>query len=145
MVRKTAAFFFILIANMLLLAHAVVPHHHHGKQVCLVRSHCACGHDSDIQNAGGEEPHHHDGENNPDSCILKELIAVRSEEWNQEIKFTTRCNYLHDYYAFLDGLPVTGEIAFIPVSRRFINALNRDSSFTLYASTSLGLRAPPVA
>ncbi len=144
MINKTAAFFFILIANMLLLAHAVVPHHHHGKQVCLVRSHCECGRDSDIQDAGGELPHHHDDENNPDNCILKELIAVPSNEWNQEIKFTTGCNYLNDYYAFLYGLPVTEEKAFIPVARRSINALNIDSSYTLYASTSLGLRAPPV-
>ena len=143
MIRKTAAFFFILIANILLLAHAVVPHHHHGKQVCLVQSHCIGVHDSDEQGAEGTS-HHHDGENNPDNCILKELIAVPSNEWNQEIKFTTGYNYLHNYYAFLYGLPVTGEKAFVPVARRFINALNIDSSYTLYASTSLGLRAPPV-
>ena len=86
-----------MIANILLLSHVILPHHHHNKQVCLVKSHCI---NDDISTGSDKKSHNHDGENTPDDCVLKELIAVSSNNLKQEFKITASSYHQPDNDAF---------------------------------------------
>ena len=99
MIKRTTTIVFILLASILLLAHAVVPHHHHNKLVCLVESHCSGDNNSTGQSTD-KESHNHDGEENSNDCILKELIAVPSNEWKQGFKLIVIDNYHYGHDAF---------------------------------------------
>ena len=85
MIKKTIAVASIMLASIVLLAHAIVPHHHHNKQVCLVNSHCT--NDNKDEHGSTDKSHSHDGENNSDHCVLKESVAVLSNQWKGDLKF----------------------------------------------------------
>jgi hypothetical protein len=142
MINRTTAVAFLMLANILLLAHAVVPHHHHNHQVCFVNSHC--NHDDPThEHDRNRDSHSHDGENNHDNCVLKEPVAVFSNQWKIDLKITditdrTGADDFHNC-ALCDG---TEFQCFLLSS--FIYELNTGSSYPSLVSSSLGLRAPPV-
>lgn len=143
MFKRVTPIVFIMLANILLLAHAVLPHHHHHKQVCLVQSHCindniSTGHST------GKESHNHDGENNQDDCVLKELIAIPSNDWKQEFKFTASDYHQQDNDAFHYNLLNIGEEAITAIFLQSVSVHEIKYSYSYYVSTSLGLRAPPI-
>ena len=143
MFKRVTPIVFIVLANILLLAHVVLPHHHHHKQVCLVKSHCindniSSGHSS------GKESHSHDGENNTNDCVLKELIAVPSNGWKQEFKFASSTNNQQDHGAFQYNLLNIGEEAITAIFLQSFSVHKKKYSYSYYVSTSLGLRAPPI-
>jgi hypothetical protein len=143
MIKKVTPIVFILLANILLLTHAVLPHHHHNKQVCLIKSHCindnnSKGHSSD------NESHNHDDENNSNDCVLKELIAISSNDWKQEFKFTASAHYQQDHASFHYDLLNIGEEAVTAILLQSVSVHKVKYSYTYYVSASLGLRAPPI-
>lgn len=142
MTKRTIAIFFILLANSILLAHAVVPHHHHKSEVCIVNSHCQT--DSDAhKHSAIDNNHEHDGKNEKEYCVLKEVVVIPS---NRIIKAFKSLDWPDNHLKY-DGFQAVlfnNELkAFVPI---FVtNALVPliTSSYTYYVNTSLGLRAPP--
>jgi hypothetical protein len=143
MIKRRAAASFLLLAGILFLGHAVVPHHHHGNLICFVKSHC-----TDEYPAGGHssspDSHHHDGQEGPDQCLLKDPVIVSSNQTGASLKITDlKGNQLlsDNIFAALQanepGLPATC----------LVQSLSAPPDIFLYhslLSRSLGLRAPPV-
>ncbi len=143
MIKRTTAIVFVLLANLLYLAHAVVPHHHHNKLVCLGESQGLI-HSNSSGHSHDNDSDNHDGKDNSDECILKELTALPSNEWKQELKFSANDYNPDDKIAFFNSSLFIGEDAFIPLILQFIPVHYINSSFSFYVSSSLGLRAPPI-
>ena len=143
MIRRTASYIVTLLATIILLAHAVVPHHHHSSKVCVISSHC----ESDGDAHAHEIPldnHKHDGQREPDNCILKQLIAIPFERVKPYAKFWgadfDNSDLILDYAVPEDtssGI-LDSRVNISPVFP-FVY-----SSYPYLLSCSLGLRAPPI-
>ncbi len=143
MIRRTTAIFFILIANIILLAHAVVPHHHHQEQVCIVNSHCQT--DSQAHNHdASEHDHQHDDENSSEPCVLKQAALIPSNSLRQEFKCFGCDNDHSPFDDFQIVLFSNGLKTFVPIFVANAHIQLITSSYTHFAVTSLGLRAPPI-
>ena len=142
MIKKTIAVASIMLASIVLLAHAIVPHHHHNKHVCLVKSHCTNDNNKD-EHGSTDKSHSHDGENNPDHCVLKESEAVLSDQWKSNFKFENNRSDrsgLDDYHYNLLNSSTEFVIHFL---FSYIHERHPDCSFSALITTSPGLRAPP--
>lgn len=141
MVKRIAAISFILLANLVLLAHAVIPHHHHEAEVCFVNSHCESDHESDKDH---DHHHDHEGSNDYDSCLLKEIVTLPTNQQKPE------CNYFsyidqhstfHGLFAILsEHLLIKDHSADFHLDRPpYIPAL-----YSCIVCSHQGLRAPPL-
>lgn len=133
MTKRTAALFFISMAYFIIMAHAVVPHHHHNEWICIQSSHCADAHHSDEKSTS-----EHDHE---DDCILVQLVVRPASQdnqvsvpdcllqWNTDAVLPAasdeQISGLDDIQSHLIPLPA--------------------SSYILFASAALVMRAPPAA
>lgn len=143
MMKKQTAIFFILLANIILLAHVVVPHHHHEKMVCVNSSHCQ----SDSYEHGHETPthdHQHDGESDSQVCVLKQVVFIASNQWNQY----DNCLLGSDKPLLLpDFQAVLSDNGFKATMPRIVSSAQSDLNVICnfnFISSALGLRAPPV-
>lgn len=138
MIRKRTAIFFILLANIIILVHAVVPHHYHQMAICVNTSHCQS--DSNAH----DHDHEHDGEENSQSCVLKQAVFIPSTQENQ----FSNCLYAADKpLATIDFQAVlfdNGYLAGAPCIVSWSQTSFDTSSFTEFIAPSLGLRAPPI-
>ena len=143
MIKRTAAASFLLLAGIIFLGHAVVPHHHHGNLICFVKSHC-----TDEYPAGdhGSSPdsHHHDGQEGPDQCLLKDPVIVSSNQTGAGLKITD----LKGSQPFSESL-----FACLKTDDPWLQATDLLHSLSLppvifhylsLSSCSPGLRAPPI-
>jgi hypothetical protein len=143
MIKKRTALFFVFLANLIFLAQIVVSHHHHQDQVCIERSHCES--DSYAHNKNTSEPdHRHDNENGPDFCNLKQAVIIPSDQVKQESRYF---NSTDKYAGSIDFQAIiftdeSNSLAPNIVSKAQVPFIT--SSYSCFASTSLGLRAPPV-
>ncbi len=142
--KKGAAIFFILLANIIILAHAVVPHHHLPHQTFLITSQCAenkDGHHLPISDID----HNHDNDNKSDNehCLLNQVIVLPTNTVRQ----ICGCDFHTDLH------PDFGGFHAILIFFKFecvapavtVNSRSPLLTFTYvsYASSVLGLRAPP--
>ena len=143
MMKKQTALFFILLANIILLAHAVVPHHHHEKKVCINRSHCQS--DSvDHQHDTSKPDHQHDGESESQDCVLKQVVFIPANQWNQN----DQCLFGSDKpLSFLDFQFVLSDNGFKVKVPGIVSTAQADGNVTCnfnFISSASGLRAPPI-
>jgi len=144
MMKRFWPIFVLLFANIVLVAHAVIPHHHHSSIICVKSSHC----ESDSDKHDHETPldsHRHDGPDNPENCVLKQIIAIPSNHSRQIISnldsgidhFAGSDLNTSDNYSGIVKLVYTGLFAgCMPVL---------SSNYLYFINSSLGLRAPPLA
>lgn len=142
MIKRIPAIIFILLANVTLLVHAVIPHHHHEKEVCIVSSHCESdsqAHDHD----DAKHNHEHDGEDSVDDCVLQQILISPPNKIKHEIKSldidTDRFQADHSQAVFTENNFVLACISCIPKAKPPLLVF----TYLNYASTVLGLRAPP--
>lgn len=142
MIKKGTAIFFILLANIILLAHAVVPHHHHKSEVCIVNSHCQT--DSDAhKHSDIEHNHEHDGKNEKEYCVLKQVVVIPSNSVRHECKCID-CNNNHSPFGEFQAVLFKNElIVFVPIFITNAHVPLITSSYTHFVNNGLGLRAPP--
>ena len=143
MMKKGTAIFFILLANIILLAHAVVPHHYHQNKVCVNSSHCQS--DSYAHQHDTSKPNHeHDGENDSHFCVLKQVVFITSNQWDQFDK----CLFgSYKPLSLLDFQAVLFDNGFNALIPRIVSTgqtLFKTSTYLSFVSSSIGLRAPPV-
>ncbi|HBL77329.1 MAG: hypothetical protein A2W90_21840 [Bacteroidetes bacterium GWF2_42_66] len=140
MIKKITAFVFIVLANFVLLVHAVIPHHHHQSHVCIENSHCQC--DSETHSHCNPE-HEHDG-NDSNDCLLKQVVALPSNQVKQECKCICTDHHSHpDHSSFV--LFNTGAEVSIPIFYFDTSIPIIVFSYPSLVITTAGLRAPPVA
>jgi len=143
MLKRHLASFFLLLVSMITLAHAIIPHHHHASLICVVNSHC----DSDGEEHKHEAPlddHKHEGANNPENCVLKQLIVLPNNHGRQNNYF---CEYITHQFAIAyfdahdnnSGLGNYNADGFVIACLPFLS-----STYSCFVSCSLGLRAPPI-
>jgi hypothetical protein len=142
MTNRTTALFFILLANIILLTHAVVPHYHHKSKICFVNFHTQTDCD-EHKHSDIKHEHKHDGKNEKENCILKEVVAIPSNRILKDYK-----NFVwHDHHQKFDGFQAVlfcnELIAFVPIvkSNTFVPLIS--SSYINFVNISLSLRAPP--
>ena len=143
MIKRFTGIVFLISAITILLAHTAIPHHHHINQVCLIAAHCQ--NESDSHEHENESPlHEHDGTNDYENCILKQLVAIPSYHARPNIKL---------WDIDLDHTVFIGIIAYLVDNDSDTNNARTSStsilpfSSSIYSyiiSYSLGLRAPPV-
>jgi len=140
--KKPIAIFFILLANIILLVHAVVPHHHHESSVCIEKTLCSnC--DTHKHEISKKDCCHHD-ENNSQSCLLKLVVYLPSNQETQECKWLNSFEK-HSQSGNFHAILVTHEL--ISVIPDIISDAQISTNITPYSnfvSASKGLRAPPV-
>lgn len=143
MIKKRTALFFILLANIILLAHAVIPHHHHKSEVCIVNSHCQSNSEAHHHSIA-ENNHEHDGKNENEYCVLKQLVVIPSNLLRNEGK----CLDYADKHSFSDGFQAVlfniGSEVFALVFETNASVTYITSLYSHFVNTGLGLRAPPV-
>ena len=135
MINRVTAFVFLLFANIVLLAHSFVPHHHHQARVCVESRHCLESHISQKQS----NPKH-DG-NSPTDCVLKQAVVLPANQIKQECTV----NYgndtsSNDYYFASLSVPAAGIFNYYADDPFPVISF----SYSCFACTALGLRAPPL-
>ncbi len=98
MIKRISAKIIIFIASILLLAHAVIPHFHFKNEVYVFTSAC-----SENENHKHNAPEHNqDSSNNPDICILKQVVFSRFDDFKSQIDSPTNDfkNYNTDGFHF---------------------------------------------
>ena len=143
MIKRFTGIVFLISAITILLAHTAIPHHHHINQVCLIAAHCQ--NESDSHEHENKSPlHEHDGTNDYENCILKQLVAIPSYHARPNIKL---------WDIDLDHRVFIGVIAYLVHNDSDTkNSRTNSSSILPFSSStysylisySLGLRAPPV-
>lgn len=142
MIKRSTAYFYILLTSFVLLAHAVIPHHYHESEIFIINPDCQT--DNGVHKHGTTE-HRHESheETNNENCIIQQVVVFRSNQVRQEPKSLES----HDNNSQIDGFQ-----AFLfkkglsaPFQKVLSNAyfFSLSSSYSTFASTCLGLRAPP--
>lgn len=144
MINRITAFSFILLANILLVARAVIPHHHHHNEDCFHSALCLYNGftedmDSDLNNQC------HDVENDPDVCVLKEPVAVLTDQWKIDLKTDHFISSHLDFNKFVDNLHNNRTKVLISELTLIIFADCYNCSYFSLVFSSSGLRAPPAA
>ena len=140
--RKAIAILLILSANIVLLAHVMIPHHHHDNIACFVipveeeHDNC-CDHDTDHKAQ-------HESNSSDDCCILNDLLAIIPDGYKQE-----NFNFEFIFREINFGIEAS-DINFLAENTTF-NKFHiafrvkpyLENSYEVFATQSLGLRAPP--
>ena len=143
MIKRASALFIILLANIILFAHAVIPHYHHKTEVCIESFHGQINHD-DHEDKTNDDKHEHNGENSSDYCASKQVFVIPGNQVKQEYK----CLDNTDNDLQLNKLQTIGNDKDLCCHFQAILSENQllfyTSTYSCFASTILGLRAPPV-
>lgn len=144
MINKNIAIFFLFLANSVLLAHVVVPHHHNNyNMVCVAKS--FCHHDKNEHEHKSAVPHHdHKGENSSESCFLKQFVVIPSNQIKQGFNIAPDSKkhlLFSDYQSIIN---YARSDPFNPIIETNTPIPLIIFSYTFFAVTSIGLRAPPV-
>jgi hypothetical protein len=130
-------------ASIVLLAHAVVPHHHHDDFACFIYSEEA-GQDDCCDQKDADHQKKHDTDSTNDCCILNDILAVIPLTYKQEdLNFDFSCMLINtNHYISMIVVPDIYQEQVISY-KDFRQRPFLVNSFEVYASHSLGLRAPP--
>ena len=141
--RNAIAIFLILCANIVLLAHVMIPHHHHDNIACFVlpveeeHDNC-CDHETDHKAQ-------HESNTDDDCCILNDILAIIPDGYkqdNQHLEF--KCQEIIIGLEAFDLVSLEENTSNI----KFLNAFREkpylENSYGVFATQSLGLRAPPI-
>ena len=143
MIKKVSALFIILLANIILFAHAVIPHYHHRTEVCIESFHREIDHD-DHEDKTTDPKHEHNDENSSDYCASKQVFIIPGNQVKQEYK----CLDNTDTDLQLDKLQTIvidkDLYCHFPAILSKNQLLFYTSTYSCFASTILGLRAPPI-
>jgi hypothetical protein len=144
MSKKGTAIFFILLANIIILAHAVVPHHHLPHQNCLITSQCPedkNGHHHPVSDID----HNHDNDNKSDNerCLLNKIIGLPINNVRQICGCNFHTNLHPDLGGFHAILVFFKFECIVPIITANSQLYLLTFAYTSYASSVLGLRAPP--
>ena len=143
MIKKSTAIFFLLLANLVLLAHAVIPHHHHNSQVCITNSYSNSKSEAE-NNCSSDHKHKHEGNKNTESCILKQIVVVPSNNIKQEFKYFEYKDIHFQFNDFQSIIYYSELETFVKILRTNTEAPLIPSFYTQYLNSGLGLRAPPI-
>ncbi len=152
MFKQVATAFMIVCVSILVLALAIVPHHHHDGLPCftienLFNHNSDCDHHNNCDNDHSCCGHHHHESDAEDDneCVLDQLEFIATID-QKPVNICAVCQHSHDYYLLQAVLIGFTEDFSLPdefkENRQIPYLVNYHSVF---ASRSLGLRAPPVA
>lgn len=129
-----------LFLYALILAHTVVPHHHHQSMVCIKKEHCA--NNDNHQTSDGDDHQHHKGNNQDQSCILKQPITPPYNKTSKIIKETNcKANSPIIVFALLfQVLEFNSDQQLYDQPQYPVI----QSDYSVVVSRSSGLRAPPI-
>ena len=145
MIKQFTSILLIITVNILFLTHAIIPHHHHGgiPHFTIFNTHhqfdineeegCCCSHEDTKTTQGCD-----------DGCAFEQSIDIISE--TKEDFYCSDCSFhkVSDYvqailFALADQLWIPEKEPDFRLPPYLI------SYHSIFASHSLGLRAPPVA
>lgn len=124
----------------LFVAHAVMPHHHHDSIVCIESSHCADDSKSH-EHQSNPNKHQHDGNNDVQNCILKQVISTQ----NNHIQKICKCVNCNNNFTILIFAVLFSEIDNYSVKiteNSYFPIIQSD--YFVFVSKCFGLRAPPI-
>lgn len=141
--KKLSAFIFILLANIFLLVQAIIPHHHHQSEVCIVSEHCEEDAKAEEQNTH-EHHHEHDNESKADYCVLNQFVLIPQNQTKEEHTYTNcagACDSTDNLQAVLFDLKPANDDLLKEASDQ---EPPFELPYSLYVSSCMGLRAPPI-
>jgi len=142
MIKRSTAFFYILFASIVLLVHAVIPHHHHESKIFIVNSDCQA--DNGVHKHGTTEHNHEDhSESNSEYCVIQQIVVVRSNQVRHELKSQDSSDNHSQFDGFKANLFKKGLNVPFPTILSNSQVSSLPSNYSTFASTGLGLRAPP--
>ena len=133
-------------ACLVMLAHAVVPHHHHDNMACFVLPmDSEDAHDHDCCDQEEDHQEKHDADHTNDCCLLNDILAIIPDSYKSEnLTIDFSCDYydISHYSSIISASECEQghEISY----RDFRQKPFLDNSYEVYATHSLGLRAPPI-
>ena len=144
--KNKTAIFFILIANIIILAHAAIPHRHFPYPE-IIDAQCDANnhyHHHDLEAADLNHHHHNDNDDENDDydrCLLNKIISVpkstaKAADYNTDNLDLGFSGFNAELLFFKFEFVVTS------VTVR-LRPPNLNFSYISYASSVLGLRAPP--
>jgi hypothetical protein len=143
MIKRVTALFFISLANLILIGHAVIAHHHIAEKALVNQ---CCKSDVKADNyCTAEDNDHHNNNNDDDYCILKQLVVVRTNQDKHEFKCFDCTDNLPQFDGFQTILFDTRINGFFPLILKETKHIFLSAAYPYFASTCLGLRAPPAA
>lgn len=134
MIKKHISIVFLFIANLLLLVHSVVPHHHHREQLCIEQDHC---NDCDHEYVYTNHSKHHSSEG-PNYCLVRSVYAVPVNKVAQQNVAVIQLLGIMNY-ANIELPDLTAQ-----QSKLIGKIPDKPNLYSYLASSSFGLRAPPV-
>jgi len=143
MIKRFLSAFFVLSANFVLLAYTVIPHHHHEGVICIAGSHCQSGDEVNYHKTNGND-HEHDGCIDFGYCILQQVVVFHSVQPKLECRCLNSLNnqsYINGSLAVLIG---NRQYFPFPAISPPVEPILLSSTYSYFAGTGLGLRAPPV-
>lgn len=145
--KKGTFILFIMFANIIILAHGVVPHHHfpHNSSFLTSETVEAENKHHHPESSNSEHNHDHDSESDNEHCLLNQVVGIPINSARQ----LCGCIFHLDIHPNLGGfnavlLFLQDECEAKDASIRLRPPLLA-FSYISYASSVLGLRAPPTA
>ena len=143
--KKQTAIFFILLANIIILAHAVVPHHHLPHQSFFLTAETAEAESEHHHAESSDFDHDHDHDNKSDNehCLLNRIIGLPTNTVRQLCSCDFHADLHPDFGGFYAVL-LFFQFEFVaPAVNVRLRPPLLTFSYISYASSVLGLRAPP--
>jgi len=142
MIKRASALFIILLANIILFAHAVIPHYHHKTEVCIESFQGQINHD-DHEDKTNDHEHEHNGKNSSDYCASEQVFVVPYNQLKQEYKYLDS-DKSDLQFSKLQIIVIDKDLyCHFPTILSKRQLLFYTSTYSGFASTILGLRAPP--
>lgn len=144
MSKKRTAIFFLMLANIIILAHAVVPHHHLPHQSFFLTAETAEA-ESEHHHPISDFDHDHDHDNKSDNehCLLNRIIGLPTNAVRQICGCDIHAD-LHPDFGGLHAVLLFFQFEFVePAVTVRLRPPLLTFSYISYASSVLGLRAPP--
>ena len=134
-----------MLANIIILAHAVVPHHHLPHQPFLLTTQTAEAENGHHHPESSDFDHDHDNDNKSDNehCLLNRIIGLPTNAVRQ----ICGCDFhadLHPDFGGFHAVLLFFQFEFVePAVTVRLRPPLLTFSYISYASSVLGLRAPP--
>ena len=88
--------------------------------------------------------HQDDGKNESDCCVLKQAVAIPSNNVKQDFRIFDSDNDLPDFDGFQCVLLESGLDTFVPIDSSATKLHFLSSDYFHFVTASIGLRAPPI-
>ena len=143
MMKRRIAIFFVLLANIIILAHAAIPHHHYPFLITETSQSIVPEHKHDHNHtAHGLNHQHHDDKDDYDHCLLNKVVTILKD--NAKSLDYSATYWGHSFDGF-NAILTNVEFHCKNITVTILQSHLFSSSYTSYAASVLGLRAPPIA